>query len=350
MSKAPSNQKQFDELEKKEPVFWGWLIYVCCVLTGDDYYRVARLNDPESNKKIQQLALAMLLPMLIWSVAVYMIMFKVFHAEVLWCAIGAASVGMVLFIVERSIILSSSPGWKTIVARWSIAFCLALIGSFFIDEVIFEKDINKALIEAKTQDLEQKLTQVFESGLEQATKADERYYEQTIKPLMEAVDLAEKRVLQQSKEVNEEAGGQASGVKGSGPATKAKKEVLASRESELKELRADLKDAQKTNQKHVTEFIAHQNDDVRNAEAELTAFKENKNIDDVGLVGRIEAMFGIFTDTILMFIFWVFFTLLFMLVEMLPLIVKGDARKTLYERMNEHMAYSTQFPAVQPYQ
>jgi hypothetical protein len=34
---------------------------------------------------------------------------------------------------------------------------------------------------------------------------------------------------------------------------------------------------------------------------------------------------------------------------MLPVVIKGNGKKTLYERMTEQMAYSTSFPKVAEY-
>lgn len=346
MNKTETNR--LTQIEVKEKIFCNGLLKTSCFLTGDDYYRVSQLNDPESNKKIQQLAGTMLLPMVLWVISVYLIMLKVFHAEWWLSWIGALCVGLILFIIERSIVLSTSVNWKTRLMRFVLAFCLALVGSFFIDEVIFEKDIDNQLMVSGEKKVMENAQIQKDKAQANNRKLDEDYENNVIKPKQQMILEKEKALEKQTQVVNEESGGQATGVRGAGSATRSKAEQAERIRADLKILRAELKAAEKNRPNREARWTKSMQDHDP-VETAVNAFKANPKLESFGLMDRIGAMVEILLEKWYMALFWGFFTLLFILIEMLPVVIKGNGKKTLYERMTEQMAYSTSFPKVAEY-
>lgn len=346
MNKKETNRPT--QIEVEEKIFCSGLLKTSCFLTGDDYYRVSQLNDPESNKKIQQLAGTMLLPMVLWIISVYLIMLKVFHVEWFLSLIGALCVGLILFIIERSIVLSTSVNWQTKSMRFTLALCLALVGSFFIDEVIFAKDIDNQLMVSGEKKVMENAQAQKDKAQANNRKLDEDYENNVIKPKQQMILEKEKALEKQTQVVNEESGGQATGVRGAGSATRSKAEQAEKIRADLKILRAELKVAEENRPNRETLWMKSIQDN-NPVETAVNAFKTNPKLERFGLMDRIGAMVEILLEKWYMAWFWVFFTLLFVLIEMLPVVIKGNGKKTLYERMTEQMAYSTSFPQVIKY-
>jgi hypothetical protein len=105
---------------------------------------LARLEDPESEKRIQLLAMSLLLPVLLWFITIFLVCTKLFHVSLLESIAYAMIVGLVIFIVERIVIMADGD-WKVGLARFVLALCLAALGSFLLDEILFEQDISNKI-------------------------------------------------------------------------------------------------------------------------------------------------------------------------------------------------------------
>jgi hypothetical protein len=228
----------------------------------------------------------MLLPMVLWMISVYFIMLKVFHAEWWVSLVGAFCVGLILFIIERSIVLSTSVDTTTKLTRFALAFCLALVGSFFIDEVFFEKDIDNQLMVSGEKKVMENAQAQKDKAQANNRKLDEDYENNVIKPKQQMILEKEKALEKQTQVVNEESGGQSTGVRGAGSATRSKAEQAERIRADLKILRAELKAAEKNrpNREVLWTKNIQDHDPVETA---VNAFKANPKLDDFGLIDRM---------------------------------------------------------------
>ena len=126
---------------QQDRMFMAGFTKACCILTGDDYYRLEQFYDPQSNKKIQLFAMLILLPMLIWAIAIYSVARGVFETSWWVALISSVFASLIVLIVERSIIMSDSSNWAKAI-RIALGLTIAAVGAFLVDEIIFAKDID----------------------------------------------------------------------------------------------------------------------------------------------------------------------------------------------------------------
>ena len=306
----------------KQRFFLPRFTKACCILTGDDFYLLQEINDAKSNKKIQLLAMLMLLPMVLWAGSTFLIMRGIFQTDVKANLLGAFAMAIMVGIIERSIIMSAGNRWTRAI-RYAMALVLAVVGSFFIDEIIFDKDIQ--------QKVEDNQRVRIESLFQQA----EAHYEQNIvQKKRDELARAEADWQSRVKEVVEEAGGQASGVKGSVPATKVKEQLSREAKQHYDDLQIELRELSGVKKAAALEA----------KKAEIIRLEEGKV--QGGLMYKIGAMFELIFSSVYMFIFWVFFTVLFFLVEILPVSIKSGESLTFYERLVEFRSRSVRLPDV----
>ena len=109
-------------------------------LTGDNYKMLAT-DTPASKKKVVAMAIAMLVPVLIWIFNGFMLSFQVLQSGWGWAIVTAIACGTIVFFIEKLIIMANGNNWLTLF-RVCIGLIVALLGSIAIDEVIFKDDIN----------------------------------------------------------------------------------------------------------------------------------------------------------------------------------------------------------------
>jgi hypothetical protein len=283
-------------------LFVAPIIKLSCVLTGDNYPVLARLEDPESEKRIQLLAMSLLLPVLLWFITIFLVCTKLFHVSLLESIAYAMIVGLVIFIVERIVIMADGD-WKVGLARFVLALCLAALGSFLLDEILFEQDISNKIEEVrKGKDLNK-------FKLEQETlRAD--------------VEEAQAREDLMRANVVKEATGLGSGFKGAGSATRAiEKQASLAAES------------RKQAQQKLDDFES-------NAAIEQKSKKSQS--ENHGFIERFEALWDLIKESFAVQLVFGCLTVAMLIIEMLPVIAKmfNGKNKTAYERRSLRQKYS----------
>lgn len=298
----------------QDPIFMENFTKYCCILTGDDFYRLQQFSDPQSNKKIQLLAMLMLLPMFVWGITIFFVCMSIFAQSFFPSLFSGIVSAVVIFIIERSIIMSQGGFWTKVI-RFSMAFLLAMVGSFFMDEIIFEQDINQKIMEMKNSRIELKTSEI------------DNDYKNEIKKQEEIIKQSKQDWNKRQTEVNDEAGGMAaSGLKGAGSATKQKQKTADDSKQEYLE-----------QQKKLDYLKSFEQQQILQQKKEKVAQQENEKTLKAGLMYRIDALIQLMKDSWIMLIFWAFLTGLFFLVEMLPVTIKLGEAKTLYEyHVEEH--------------
>jgi hypothetical protein len=291
----------------QDRMFMAGFTKACCVLTGDDYYRLEQFYDPQSNKKIQLFAMLILLPMVIWAIAIYSVATGVFETPWWVALISSVFASLIVLIIERSIVMSDSKIGATIV-RYFLALTLAAVGAFLVDEIIFAKDID-VYIAKKTN----------EQAKVEEGKVQEQYNSDKL-AVAKQVEDARQEWIKRNNEVNAEAGGLANGLRGAGSATRAKRETaaLAKKEYEAKQAKLD--------QFESVARLERLQEDKNKANATV---QENAN--SGGLMIRIGALFELIMSDKIMIAFWGLLTFLFFLIEILPVTLKNNQKLTLYE-------------------
>lgn len=118
-----------------------------CFFTGENYALVA-VDTPASKKKIIALALAMMVPVLIWVFNGFMLSFQVLNTGLGWALLTAIVCGTIVFMIEKLIIMAKGNVWLTFF-RVLIGLIVGLLGSLAIDEVVFKNDIDISVASLK---------------------------------------------------------------------------------------------------------------------------------------------------------------------------------------------------------
>lgn len=94
--------------------------------------------------RIKAFAIAIHIPVLIWSIVSFLISVKVFHIGALYSAIISFIAAGIIYLVER-IVLASPKGLLISVIRLILGFIIGFLGASAVDLVIFNKEINHQL-------------------------------------------------------------------------------------------------------------------------------------------------------------------------------------------------------------
>lgn len=291
----------------QERMFMAGFTKACCVLTGDDYFRLEQFYDPQSNKKIQLFAMLMLLPMLVWAIAIYSVARGVFETPWWVALISSVFASLIVLIIERSIVMSDSKIGATIV-RYFLAFTLAAVGAFLVDEIIFAKDIDVHIAQ-----------QTNDKAKVEELKVQEQYQAEKL-AVAQQVEAARQEWIKRNNEVNAEAGGLANGLRGAGSATRAKRETAALAKKDYEAMQAKLYEFESVLR------LQRLQDDKNKANEKVHA-----NTNSGGLMIRIGALFELIRSNSIMLTFWILLTFLFFLIEILPVTLKNNQNLTLYE-------------------
>jgi hypothetical protein len=291
----------------QDRMFMAGFTKACCVLTGDDYYRLEQFYDPQSNKKIQLFAMLMLLPMLVWAIAIYSVATGVFETPWWVALISSVFASLIVLIIERSIVMSDATRGANMV-RILLALTLAAVGAFLVDEIIFAKDIDVYIAQ-----------QTNEKAKVEEGKVQEQYQAEKMS-VAQQVEVARQEWIKRNNEVNAEAGGLANGLRGAGSATRAKRETAALAKKDYEAMQANL------DQFESIARLQRLQEDKNKVSAKVQA-----NANSGGLMIRIGALFDLIRSNIIMLTFWLLLTFLFFLIEILPVTLKNNQKLTLYE-------------------
>jgi len=272
------------------------------MITGDDF-QMLNSDTPSSKKKVSALAISIFIPTMLWFVNGFLL-----SNEVMGKSIGSSiMVGLVaafmIFLIEKLIIMSNGSIALTIF-RGILAFLVAILGSVFLDEVIFVKDINQQLSINKELLLDQK-----------QSKTKQKYSGDIVKSEQE---VAEKYNTWQSRQVEaqkEADGSGGSGRKGVHTITRLKLDNATINHSDYEEAKSEL-DA----------LNSRINQEQKKNMSEIESSFENN-----ALLNRIKAMFDLVVSDVYMLIIYVIITLVLFALEFLVIFFKITMKKTNYE-------------------
>lgn len=284
------------------------MLKTACNLTGDNYQLVAN-DTPASKKKITAMALAMMVPVMIWVFNGFMLSWQVLETGLGWAILTGMVCGIIVFFVEKLIVMANGNRWLTFF-RICIGLIVAALGSIAIDEVVFKKDIDTSVVKLKGKAV-QRARDEAAAGFE--TEHGYTQLNAVITTAKSMHESAEKAVIDEAN------GTYGTGRRGAGKITALKDKKAAERKAELDKLlavKAKLEEEKK-------QAIATAGD-IR---------KESYN--ENALLIRIKALFNLVIEDGYMLGIYILFTLLLFFFEFLVVVLKLTWKKTNYERKLE---------------
>ncbi|MBL7872107.1 MAG: DUF4407 domain-containing protein [Cyclobacteriaceae bacterium] len=113
-----------------------------CFLTGINYQILDSCSEL-SKKRVVRYASALLILSVMWAFTGYQFINHYFEGKWYHCVIGSAIMIIMIIQIERQIILSSKKEILLHGFRFIMALAMAVIGSVIIDQIIFQKDIDR---------------------------------------------------------------------------------------------------------------------------------------------------------------------------------------------------------------
>lgn len=110
-------------------------------------YSLLRECSEASHKTLNRYFDAVALMMILWAYIGYSMADRYFHLGTIGCVIVALVFALLIWIIERQIILIVGKNKGVSIIRGILAICMALVGATVTDQVVFGKDIDAAMAE-----------------------------------------------------------------------------------------------------------------------------------------------------------------------------------------------------------
>lgn len=277
-----------------------------CYITENEYDSL-RKETPRSKKKVVMLANLILIPVILWTVNSYVIAYEVMHSSINVSLLAAILCGLIVFILERTIVISEG-NWKITAFRILLGILIALTGSLGWDHMLFNNDIHQQLTVNRLSIIDDAIIKIddkYAYAISQENKnVNEKYHQWQIS-LNDA-----------KKEADGTAG---SGHKGVGQIASMKMNIAVKNEKDY------INASNKLNQL---------NTKVEKEKEEVRARLENSFKDGSFLLG-MEAMFDLISGNRTALVVYIIITSLIFSLEMLVIIFKITSKKTNHERRQD---------------
>jgi len=273
------------------------MIKIAALILGEDY-ELLKQQTPQSKRKISILGTAVLVPVIIWFFTSYIFLNTIFHFGNIQSLFYSGILAFLIFLIERSILLSTGSKWLSIF-RVVLGLVISCLGSICLDEVIFKEDIMLMKVEMAKRELKSDLSENDDLKNEIASL---------------------KTVLHEKQnQVREEAQGKGSGQKGVGPITKLIMGQVISLESEILAAENKLSNALELKEtKYASRVESIQSGDT-----------------DGALLDNVKALLTLIKSDSLVCGTFILFFLFFFLLEFLVIILKMTMPKSAYEEKIE---------------
>lgn len=273
-----------------------------CFLTGDDF-KIVKHETPPSKKKINLLALCIFVPVIMWFCSTFLLMTNVLEKPFNTSLLAAAIVALLIFLIERSIIMASG-SWILFLFRITMGLFVAILGSVALDEVIFKNDID------------QKVAEIKRNLLEQENNNIEQSYASQIAGLGKNRDLKYQVWQKALKEAEKEADGTG------GSRRRGVSEITKLKLSNSGLLKKDYLEASARFDKSMKDLSSKKQDNT---------LKIEKDFNENSLLLRVKAMMRLVLEDGFMLSIYIIITALLFCFEFLVVIMKITLPKTTYE-------------------
>jgi hypothetical protein len=274
------------------------------LLTGDRH-ELLQKHGPASRRKVVAMGSGLLLVTGLWIFTGFNMGSNVFGMDAA-PAIGLGlGCGAVVFLVDRMLLLGVGVHWSTAATRTALAVLMSIIGSMGLDLYIMRAEIGQTLVEVHRE-----AHAGMMEAITQRHATEQAAAEQAIAQARTELAAAERDWR------NEMDGTAGSGRYGVGAVARAKGHIVQDRRKALADARQH---AQQIQDRKAAEQAAKA-DELARAQA------------SGGLFERVHAMHRYMVSDPLVLIAYVFLTLILVLVELSPLLMKLGLPKTAYER------------------
>lgn len=282
------------------------MLKFACRVTGDDYQMLKTETTP-SRKKVLALATAVFIPTIMWFITGFLMVYSVFDKPFLAALFAGLIAAIVIFIVEKLVVMSNGSNWL-LAFRIVLAFLVAALGSAFLDEVIFAKDITQQMTINRDQLITEKKNQVQHAFNDEKLALDKTVQEKYA-TWQQSLKTAE----------SEADGSSGSGIKGVHAITRLKLDNAVTIQQDYLLAKKELEGLQ-------LRILTEQ----EKAAAQTQAGFENN-----ALLQRIKAMFDLVKTDRYMMGFYILVTAILFVLEFLVVVFKVTMGKTNYERRLE---------------
>lgn len=282
------------------------MLKIFCLITGEDYNMV-KSDTITSKKKIITFSTLIFIPTLIWLVIGFSFASRILELSTAYSWITAFAMALLIFAIERSIIMMRAN--KAIVRfRIILGAVIALLGSVFIDEIMFEDDIDQKLEEMRISNSIVKRGNIDIEYGDELKRAQLEYDERH-------VDW--QKAMEDAKREADGTGG--SGSKGVHAIAKMKLEIATEKKESYLASKVELDNLQNT--------ISQKKNEVES--------KVEASMKGSALLNRIKALFSLVFSDWVIGIFYAVITLFLFILEFMVVYFKSKSKKTNYERRVE---------------
>jgi hypothetical protein len=286
--------------------FYNSTLRAASLFVGENPDYVATFHT-SSKRKILLYATCMMLPILLWLITSFLACRQSFGMGFL-ASIGSALIaGLIIYCIERTIINAKTNIYTTFL-RLALGFCTAILGSVFLDEVLFKSDIDNVISSMQIE------------NTENIKNAAGVRFNTEINAQQQSLDNAKQIWIGAA----EEAKGEADGTRGSRVAQRGSITIM-------KQGIAD---------QYQQDYTTQQNNMVAlkaKQQAAIDAALQSHTFNEHGLLTRIKAMFTLVANDNAMLILYIIVTSFLFFIEFLVVIVKLSSPKSVNELLEEQL-------------
>jgi hypothetical protein len=278
------------------------LLKLSCALSGYDYKEVKNQNHKSKNR-IVTYGVVMLIPMTLWFINGVILGTRLFELNFFVSLLFGTVLCLIIWVFERSIIQLDKNKYLSIL-RFTLGGLFALLGSFLLDEIIFQHDIHNEIMIIKKEERKRNLLDF------------DKQHEEKLNQINSSIHLADNWAKIKQTEATQEADG-TGGTKSRGF------EKVAQHKQQIADKEADKVKAMESDKK---KLLANYES---NRLAEESTF--NKEFKENSILLNMRAMFQVISNSIGALLIWLIFTLILAAFEFLVIIIKMVSKPTDYE-------------------
>lgn len=281
---------------------------LACLLTGADYQRAMHAPSP-SRVKVGALAMAIMVPTLIWMGSTFLLVTDVLQKSITAGIAAALFTGTIILILE-TLIVKATGSLGIAIVRIALGACAAAIGAIIIDEIVFVADVDQQMELVR-----------MEESVKAGVKAAAHYAAvHKLDDLDSKISTAESHY----KSLDSIARGEADGTIGSG---RRGVDIV----TRFKQKQADAAKQDYENLLVMQQMQQQQLAATDSLARNTAASKFNPH----SLLKRIKALFQLVTEDAAMFWIYIVFTLMMFILEFLVIILKLCWKKSALETESE---------------
>lgn len=299
------------------------LLKLACFLTGHNY-KLVKQSSENSVKAVKKYFSALLIIILVWAFIGYTFTQRYLHGDVLTSVVGAFIMIFLIIQIERQIILSRSVSVWAKGFRIFIGIIMAIIGSFILDQIMFQDDIEKHKAEniqtwvkeaskIKREDLDAQIANLDQSIITKEKETNILVNEVTLRPTISTPSSSVSYSKDTLSGKMTESGRTVVNTSLPNP----KMELIPQIDKQISELRA---------------IKLEKENEILN----IQKLTEQELMGKVGFLDELKMMYEILWSSPIALFVWALFFLFFVTIELFVLVSKITDKENDYDKLLEH--------------